>query len=150
MKVRDVVVKYLDEARIMQVATCVDNQPWACTVYFAVDNLHNLYWISLPTRRHSEEIRSNPRVAGVIVKPHNYGDKVRGLQFQGEAREVTAAAEVHALAEAYMERYTRSGLAEEIITGSNPHHLYQIKPTAFVLFDEVNFPEQPRQDWSLS
>ena len=147
---QDLIIKYLDEARMIQVATSISDQPWCATVYFSVDNSHNLYWISLPTRRHSEEIRQNPKVAGAIVLPHTHGEKVRGLQFEGVAREISKPEEIRPLAESYMERYTATGLAEAMISGQNPHRLYQIQPTLFVLFDEVNFPGDSRQEWRLS
>jgi uncharacterized protein YhbP (UPF0306 family) len=124
-------------------------QPWCCTVYFAVDNSHNLYWISTPDRRHSQEIAQNPKVAGAVVLPHAPGDKVRGVQFQGLAREV-GGDEFKELFQAYEERFSRPGLAEEIRSGNNPHHLYQIKPELFVLFDELNFPGDARQEWRMA
>jgi uncharacterized protein YhbP (UPF0306 family) len=149
-KLQDLIITYLDETRMMQVATCANNQPWCCTVYFSVDNLHNLYWISKPDRRHSEELRRNPKVAGVIVQPHTPGDKVRGLQFQGLAHQISDPGEIRTLAESYVERFAQHALAEDMISGANPQCLYQIKPETFVLFDELNFPEASRQEWQVS
>lgn len=147
MQPRNFIVRYLDIARLMQVATCAAGKPWCATVYFAHDNLHNLYWISVPETRHSQELAQNPRVAGTIVLPHTYGEPVHGLQFEGMAREVTDPDEIRSLSESYIERYGRYNLAEEIISGANPNHLYQIVPETFVLFDQANFPTQPRQSW---
>jgi uncharacterized protein YhbP (UPF0306 family) len=146
-RVADLVISYLDGAQMMQIATCSDTQPWCCTVYFAVDNLHNLYWISLPDARHSQELAQNPHVAGTIVQAQTPKDKVRGVQFQGIAREVSDPNEIRQLIEAYQERYGNSYLGEDIVNGKNPHHLYQIKPEVFVLYDRANFAEQPRQEW---
>lgn len=150
VKPRDLIIKYLDEARIMQVATGVNDRPWCCTVYYAVDNSHHLYWISTPDRQHSLDIAQNPFVAGTIVLPHEYGKPVRGIQFRGEAREVTDPAEITSLSLSYMERFKRPTLAQDIISGKNPHHLYQIKPELFVIFDEVNFTSDPRQEWYVA
>jgi uncharacterized protein YhbP (UPF0306 family) len=150
VKVQDLVVKYLDEARLMQVATSTNNIPWCCTVYFAVDNLHNIYWISLPDRQHSDDIAQNPHVAGTIVVAHSYGQKVRGVQFRGTARMVTDPAEITEHTPAYAERYQLPTLAQDIISGQHPHRLYTIKPELFVLFDEQNFPDDPRQEWYVS
>lgn len=153
MQPRDLIIKYLDEARLMQIATALPQQgsnlpqPWVCTVYFAVDNLHNLFWLSTPDRRHSQEMAINPHVAGAITIPHTYGEPVRGLQFQGIARDVTDPNEIRHLFLAYGERYKLLGLGEDIISGRNPHHFYEIKPQLFVLFDQVNFPDQHRQEW---
>ena len=133
----------------MQVATAHDNQPWACTVYFAYDSDWNLYWISTPDRRHSKEIISNDKVAGTIVLSHTPGDKVRGLQFQGIAEEITNPADIRKLYPYYGKRFDYMKALEEIISGKNPHRLYRIKPTQFVLFDEVNFPDNSRQEYKL-
>lgn len=146
---RDVIIKYLDEARIMQVATSVNNQPWVATVYFAVDNLHNIFWVSRPDRRHSQELVANPQVAGAIALPHTPGEKVRGVQFSGVASEVTDADEIRHHFLAYSERFGQPELADAIISGQNPVRLYQIKPELFVLFDEVNYPDNPRQEWRV-
>jgi len=85
---REIIEQYLSEATLMQVATSKDNQPWTCSVYFVYDSALNLYWISTPKRRHSQEIRENSKVAGTVVLPHTPGQDVRGLQFQGIATEL--------------------------------------------------------------
>ncbi len=37
MKIDELIREYLDAARLMQVVTSKDNQPWACSLYFAFD-----------------------------------------------------------------------------------------------------------------
>lgn len=147
--VKDLIIKYLNEARIMQVATAIDNQPWACTVYFAFDQQCNLYWISKADRRHSQDIKQNPKVAGTIVLPHSYGEDIRGLQFQGTARQINDPKEVVELFASYANRYDCQEEANRIASGQNPHKLYRVKPSLFVLFDEANFLDQARQEWHL-
>ncbi|MDQ3098231.1 MAG: pyridoxamine 5'-phosphate oxidase family protein [bacterium] len=150
MELRTLIKNYLQEARIMQVTTSLDNQPWACTVYLAFDESLNLYWISTPSRRHSEEIRSNEKVAGTIVLPHTPGDKVRGLQFQGIAKELASPEESTKGMKFYGERMGMSGeRIAKVVDGSDGHFCYRIKPTLFVLFDEVNFPEDSRQEYRI-
>lgn len=146
LKLKKLIGDYLEEARMMQVATSRNTQPWICTVYFAYDESWNLYWLSLPSSRHSQEIKENDKVAGTIVLPHTPGDKVRGLQFQGTAEEIVKAESVRRLFPYYGKRLNYMEAAEEIISGKNEHHLYQIKPSLFVLFDEVNFPANSRQE----
>lgn len=142
--------EYLEKARLMQVVTAKDNQPWACSVYFAFDDDLNLFWISTPERRHSKEIENNEKVAGTIVLSHTLGDKVRGLQFQGIAKRLTSKEEMQEGMNVYAKRM---GMGEEkhtaILEGKNPHVPYKITPTLFVLFDEFNFPDNPRQEYIL-
>ncbi len=149
MKVQNLVITYLDKARLMQVATCHKNRPWACTVYFAHDNLHNLYWLSHPDSHHSQHIAKNPYVAGAITVPLG-GASLPGIQVFGTVRAVTDPAELENVFAAYAERYTAHAKLQDVISGRNPNHFYQLKPMVFVLFDETNFPNQPRQEWRLS
>ncbi len=151
MKVQDLVISYLDKGRLMQLATCDNNRPWACTVYFAHDNLHHLYWLSHPQTHHSQHIARNPYVSAAIVVPSDKATTtLAGVQVTGTAREVTDPKELEIISDAYAERYTAHAKLQDIISGRNPRHLYQLKPTSFVLFDQVNFPQQPRQEWRLN
>lgn len=149
-QVRKFIEDYLFQARLMQVATSHENSPWVCTVYFACDDALNLIWISTPERRHSREIDVNPRVAGTIVFPHTPGADVRGIQFEGTARKLTDPKEVtHALSH-YAKRY---GLEEArisaIAANTDGHACYILTPNSYVLFDEVNFPDSPRQVYDM-
>lgn len=135
---------------MMQLATCVDGQPWCCTLYFAHDNQHNLYFVSLDTTRHVVELKKNPKVAGAVALPHTYGEMVHGVQFEGVAREIADPEELRTCAEAYAERFNRYTLANDILNGIIPSKLYQIKPTSFVLFDQAHYPDNPRQTWELN
>lgn len=150
MKLSKLIKDYLAHARLMQVSTAKDNQPWTCSVYFAYDNDLNLYWISTPQRRHSQEIATNEKVGGTIVLPHSSGQEVRGLQFQGVGKRATGEDMKKAM-DAYA---ARIGMKEErkhkILNGKDVHVAYMIKPTMFVLFDEVNFPDNPRQEYKLT
>ena len=131
----------------MQVATCAGAQPWCATVYFAHDNIHNLYWISDSGARHSFELVRNERVAGAIVLPQTYGQPPQGIQFEGIAREITDPQEIAQLSMAYAQRYGRSNIAAELTQPGTTRRLYQIKPTEFTLFDQADFPGNPRQTW---
>src|SRR2546430_2002753 len=90
---------------MMQLATLDGDQPWACTVYFVPDANLNLYWISLPSRRHSQEIERHPKVAAAIPIKHVVGESVIGLSVEGEAEVVTDAGELKQAAELYAARY---------------------------------------------
>jgi uncharacterized protein YhbP (UPF0306 family) len=149
MNPRNYIISYLDRARMMQLATSVSGQPWCATVYFAHDNSHNLYFVSLPDARHVQELIQNPKIAGTIVLPHNYGDPLDGLQFEGTAREIMDPSEIKLCAESYAERYSRYTLAQDIINKAVPLRLYQVKPVTFVLYDQVHYPTDPRQVWRL-
>lgn len=149
MDLRELVRDYLTKAQIMQIATVRDHQPWVATVYFATDIDLNLYWMSRASRRHSQEILENPKVAGVIVLPHNYGEKVRGIQFEGNARQLSDG-DAQAGINIYSSRFwIVEDRATTVSEGGDQHFCYQIRSSKFVLFDEVNFPNDPRQELKL-
>jgi uncharacterized protein YhbP (UPF0306 family) len=119
-------------------------------VYFAFDEKLNIYWISKPNRRHSEEIRNNDKVAGIIVLPHTPGDKVRGIQFQGVAKELATKAEASHGMKYYAERFDmKQKRVNAVLDGTDGHVCYKITPTLFVLFDEKNFPDNSRQEYKI-
>jgi uncharacterized protein YhbP (UPF0306 family) len=151
MDLKKLILDYMNEAKLMQVVTSKSRQPWACSVYFAFDNKLNLYWISTPTRRHSIEIRDNDKVAGTIVLPHIPGDKVRGIQFEGRAEELTNKELARVAMSHYAKRYNLDRERVKAILENRDGHLpYKITPRLIVLFDEVNFPKNSRQEFKLS
>jgi uncharacterized protein YhbP (UPF0306 family) len=74
---------YLPGIVHLSLATSRDNKPWVCEVHFAYDDNLNLYFRSLPSRRHSQDIADNPQVAGNIVTQHDVGQKPAGVYFEG-------------------------------------------------------------------
>jgi uncharacterized protein YhbP (UPF0306 family) len=129
--------EYLAETILMQLATVSDGKSWACTVHYVPDENRNFYWMSLETRRHSQDIAQNPQVAGVIVKPHEKGEKPRGLQFEGVAEKV-ADDDLERVKGLYKDRFGIDGFPE--------HVFYVVRPARIVLFDRVNFPDDPQQE----
>src|SRR3989344_6926656 len=148
MDLKNLIEDYLKEAKLMQIATSRDNKPWVASVWYVHDTDWNLYWISRHIRRHSLELKDNPNIAGAIVFPHTKGsgEKVRGLQFEGTAHDLTGDEELETLKKArklYMEKYS---MAEDIPVKdlTNPDWIatyYIVHPTTFILFDEINFPD---------
>lgn len=148
MTIQDGVIKYLDQANLMQIATFSGRKPWCTTVFYAVDNLHNLYWLSPTSARHSREIAFNDHVAAAITVPHSYGQGLHGLQVEGIAELVTTS-DIEPLFQAYAEKYNARSRLPGLLGGTDEQRLYKLIPDAFVLYDEENFPTEPRQEWRL-
>jgi uncharacterized protein YhbP (UPF0306 family) len=149
-ELRQLIEEYLGEAKLMQLATTQGSQPWVCNVYFAFDSRLNLYWISGPNRRHSIELRENQKVAGAIVHSPDPKNPGRGVQFEGVAKEVTEKEEMREAIRFYAERYGMSAeRVEAVISGADGHLPYKITPKKYVLFDELNFPDNPYQEYKL-
>lgn len=150
MDLRDLIKDYLKEAKLMQLATSVNDQPWVCNVWFAADDSLNIYWFSSVNRRHSKEVEKNPKVAGAIALPQTTKDKARGLQFQGVAEMLSDQADIDKAISVYANRiFPKEKIEEFMKLEAHPHRFYKIKPTQFVLFDAVNFPDNSRQELDL-
>jgi uncharacterized protein YhbP (UPF0306 family) len=85
MDVEKIVREYIDKTVHLSLATVHDNRPWVCEVHFAYDDGLNLYFRSLASRRHSQEIALNPNVAGDIIDRYALGEPVVGVYFEGTA-----------------------------------------------------------------
>lgn len=147
MEVSVLIKKYLGEAKMMQVATVNGDQPWICTVYFVEDENLNLFWLSLPTRRHSREITTNNKAA-VTVPVKFDKNPIIGVQAEGTAEVITDSDKVAQVMKAYTERYNvGKDFYNNFVAGKNKHKLYKFTPSKYVLFDEVNFPDNSRVEW---
>jgi ribonuclease HI len=140
---------YMDEflalGQVMQLATSKDNSPWISTVYFVVDEQRNIYWLSLPERRHSKEVIDNPRAAVAIAVKQDL--PVIGIQAGGTVSVVEDEVIVKRMVSVYVNKYDGVGkdFYERFVAGKNKHQLYKLTPESLVLFDEVHFKEKPAQ-----
>lgn len=149
--VEELVREYLPASNVIQLATSVNNQPWACNVHFYSDEDLNIYWISTPERRHSEEIAQNPKVAAVI-KVHENTPKegyVIGLTIEGTA-ELLAETVDPAIVDAYAAKHAKDPkMMADIKAGTNPNKFYKLTSRSFVLFSTSDFTDNPRQEWKV-
>lgn len=84
-EVKKAILAYLSEHNAMTLATASENVPWAAPVFYVNDGF-DLYFLSKPEARHSQNLMKNPRAAAAI-----HGDpwdwrKVKGLQIEGEVK----------------------------------------------------------------
>lgn len=150
MDLKRLIREYLKEAKLMQLATAIDNQPWVCSVWFTADNDLNIYWISSTTRRHSGEVLKNKKVAAAIVLPQTPKDTPRGLQLEGTAELLTDKKSISKAILLYSGRiFTKTKIKQFMNDKKKPHRFYVIRPTRFVLFDAVHFPDNSRQEYDL-
>ena len=146
--VQNTIIKYLDDASLMQLVTWSGQRTWVATVFYAADNRHYIYLLSPPTARHSHEIERNNQVIANINLPHEYGMPWQGLQLEGTASLVPVD-QIEADFQAYAERYDTFHRLQGILSGTDESRLYQLVPTSFVLYDQMNFPTEPRQEWRI-
>lgn len=134
MDVEKVVREYLPEVVHMSLATVKDDAPWVCEVHFAYDDDLNLYFRSLSTRRHSQEIAANPKVAGNIIKQYALGDAVVGVYFEGGAKILELGDEQNRAFECIKQRL---GMSDDILAESKReggHKFYKISVENWYVF----------------
>src|SRR3569833_2869808 len=132
MDIEQKIRQYLPNVLHMSLATCANDKPWVCEVHFVYDEELNVYFRSKLSRRHSQEIATNPNVAGNIIEPHDKTMKPRGVYFEGRAQIVKEPGELLALFQG------RLGLGEEIIEDAKQpdgHKVYKITVSDWYLFD---------------
>lgn len=83
-KVKTAVLSYLAKNKLMSLATSVQDQPWAATVFFAFDEEFNLFFMSKESTKHGQNIKQNPRVAVTINQDWGKPGFVKGIQCMGE------------------------------------------------------------------
>ena len=145
MKPQELLKQYLEQQYMMQLATTRDGRPWICTVWFIADAHRNLYWASLPTRRHSQDIVVNSEVAAAIAVQYGIGESVIGVQLEGGAEMLEPEDYDRAIVKRYAERFLRGDKwLEDFLAGNTLHRLYRLKPTAIYLFDEEHLERGKR------
>ncbi len=151
--VKGLIEDILQHTGVMQVATLSGGKPRVATVWFSYDTDLNLYFVSRSDREHSRDIGRDNRIAGSIVDPRHAkpGNAVRGLSFQGTAIEAKGTA----LDKAYSQYCKRFPIVSERVSLQDMQsnktmlRMYKISPENFVLFDEVDFVEQPSHELRL-
>lgn len=141
------IADFVNAGRLMQVATLNDvGRPQLCHVWYDfMEFPDRLVFVSRPARQHCGNLRRRPTVAGGIVVdvPAGLGDPVQGVSFSGQGQELGPGASPER--ESFLARWPRSASALASIDPAVQSYVYRILVTEWVLFDEVNFPDQPRQ-----
>ena len=134
VNVEKVVRELIDKTVHLSLATVDNNAPWVCEVHFAYDDTLNLYFRSLKSRRHSQEIANNPNVAGNIIDKYGLGEPVAGVYFEGTAELLSAGNEQNIAADCLK---TRLGIADDIVdetVSEDGHQFYKIAVTNWYVF----------------
>ena len=148
MDVEQVVREYINKTVHMSLGTSVGDQPWVCEVHFAYDNDLNIYFGSLKSRRHSQEIAENPKVAGNIIDKYALGAPVVGVYFEGTAK---CLADKREREQAFRCMQARLSLRDNALADSeheDGHQFYKITVKNWYVFGR--FGEPSGQKYSLA
>jgi uncharacterized protein YhbP (UPF0306 family) len=147
INVEKIIRENIDNTVHMSLATVSGNAPWVCEVHFAYDDQLNLYWRSLKSRRHSQEIAANPNVAGNIVKQHALGEYPQAVYFEGTAELLEPGDTQNKAWECLKERLGLSDDVFEQAKDPEGHQFYKITVKNWYAFGK--FEGQPGQKYQL-
>lgn len=132
--VEKIVREYTAPLVHMSLATSENNQPWVCEVHFALDDKLNIYFRSLKTRRHSQQIAENPKVAGNIVRQFALGEPPLGVYFEGSAKLLTTDSEREEAFAAMQPKLQTKPEALEEAKQPDGHQFYKITVANWYVF----------------
>ncbi|HEX5456267.1 MAG TPA: pyridoxamine 5'-phosphate oxidase family protein [Candidatus Saccharimonadales bacterium] len=138
--------EYLENIKIMQLATAENNKPWVCTVHFYADNELNLWWSSRTDRKHSQQLAGNSQASATVLVHENTSeeDYVIAITATGKAELMKGISKE--VKQAYITKLDRPAY---LTPPNNMQEFYRLKPESIVVFDTKNFPKDPRQEFKL-
>jgi uncharacterized protein YhbP (UPF0306 family) len=102
---RERVLEYLTTHNTVSLATVgEDGRPWASTVFY-VNLGTDLYFLSEPKTRHSQNILAGALVAGTVNEDYRDWQEIKGIQLEGRAALVTGKIELARALTAYLGKY---------------------------------------------
>lgn len=148
------ILQFLKTQNLMSLATSIHNKPWACTVYFAVDQKLNIYFVSPPEADHCRYLSKNKYIAcSIYNSQQKVNSKKEGLQLSGT---VTVISKVEEIKKALIlwnkanpgaEKYINwDNMVKKIITSK----VYKIKPKLFKYFNEALYGDKELKEFKLN
>ena len=118
--------EFLRQQSTLTLAT-VDSKglPAAADLYFATDTELKLYFISEKHAQHAQNLASNQQVAGSVHGQAWDWQEIRGLQFRGQCRPLTASKERLAGLKLYGQKFN---FLQAFAAAITRHVVYEIAP----------------------
>jgi len=144
-KTLEIIKKYLEKCKLMQVATSKNNKPSIFNCWFSYDKSFNFYYISPQTAQHSKNLIKNVNVGISITSPKmsdkGVGPKIQGLMLEGTVKQVKEKE----LLIAYLNFFKKYPNIKKYIQLVNKKvqlkntKIYKFTPTKGIWFDQINF-----------
>lgn len=150
MDVEKLIREYIEPLIHMSLATTRENKPWVCEVHFAYDENLNLYFRSLTSRRHSQDIAMNPNVAGNIVRQYGLGESPVGVYFEGTAELLGPGDEQTRAAKRINDRIDAGDDILEQAKNPDGHQFYKIIVENWYAFGRFSAPsgQKYKLEWN--
>ncbi|MEO8582076.1 MAG: pyridoxamine 5'-phosphate oxidase family protein [Patescibacteria group bacterium] len=155
MKIPDIsqikpqLLAFLHDHQIMAISTFY-KEPWIASVYYAVDDKLDFYFVSTPGRTHSKQILQQPQVACAIYDSEQTPLKQEqftktGVQFSGEAHLLKDPVEVKYGLDIWEKVLKISDSTyfsvEKILGGQIAENVWKVTPEKLKFFNEEFFDE---------
>ena len=92
---RERALDYLAGHRVVTLATCGSEGPWAAAVFYANDGF-NLYFISSPASRHGRDFAVRAAVAATVHEDYLDWREIKGIQLEGTVGQISGAEQLRA------------------------------------------------------
>lgn len=142
----------LPTKRVLQLATSKNNMPWLCTVHFYNDEQGNIYWVSTKERRHSRELLDNKSAVATVVMHEDSPeeDYVISITIEGHVELINDPARIDQIATSYIDKLGKpSSVFDKVKDADDSLQLYCLKPHEISVFDNKNFPDNPKQEFNI-
>ncbi len=118
------ITNFIGRHHVMTLATLGDGVPHCCNLFYAYDVESNYFIFSSSSEtRHTQEFKTNSRVAASILLETKVVGKLQGLQIEGEVGQAMSSQR-----DIYFAKYPYAALMGDI-------ELWVLKPTYFKLTD---------------
>lgn len=138
----DIARAILDAGSYVVLATAdAGGVPWASPVWFAMEAYPELYWVSYPGARHSQNIAARPQIAMVVFDSTVAPGTGQGVYMTAAAEQLTDPGAVERGLDVFSRESVRKGGEEfrlDQITGEARLRLY--RASADTLFSEDPLP----------
>ena len=138
-------LSYLKSQHTMYLAT-FDGKPWVATVFYAVDEKFNFYYIGPPDSRHNKAINKNKYISFAIAASNQKTtDKKIGVQVEGIADEVNSRNKIKlilGLWNKFNPGFTSIINLPNMIKKVISSRAYKIEPTLIKFFNEKLYGDE--------
>lgn len=141
-------MEVLEKASLLSLGTTGNDGPWVADVVFLHDDDLNIYWISSPKTRHSQNILENGKAAGSITYLAESKAANFGIQFEGKAEKLDGI-NFDLLIKYLKKKGSKLPSPSQASEMLNNRSWYKITPSKIFLIDEENFGFK-RQEVELS
>lgn len=144
--IRERILAYLDRHTVFNLATWGPAGLWASQVLY-VNEETTLYFTSLASTRHGNNIEITGRGAGTISDECRTFTEMRGIQLEGTVAKVTDVDERRRVLRAYLSKFPFAaalwhGQSDPDVIAIDPgqHGFYRLRPTRLLFTDHEYAP----------